>query len=114
MSVLSAKDKQLAEAKAFATKAKNIAESTSKEKSRLIDESIAKREKIMNGLISPLGKDQREIMSDLLESVQTDRLQKSFDKYLPSVIDSNTPAKQKANITEGKEIGQAIDPKQKQ
>jgi len=102
MSVLSAKDKQLAEAKAFATKAKDLAESTSKEKSRLIE--TAKREKIMNGLISPLGKDQREIMTDLLESVQTDRLQKSFDKYLPSVIDSNTPAKQKANITEGKEV----------
>ena len=30
----------------------------------------------MTGLISPLGKDQREIMTDLLESVQTDRLQK--------------------------------------
>ena len=84
------------------TKAKDLAESTSKEKSRLIE--TAKREKIMNGLISPLGKDQREIMTDLLESVQTDRLQKSFNKYLPSVIDSNTPAKQKANITEGKEI----------
>jgi hypothetical protein len=58
----------------------------------------------MNSLISPLGKDQREIMTDLLESVQTDRLQKSFDKYLPSVIDGNTPAKRKAPLTEGKEI----------
>jgi len=58
----------------------------------------------MNSLISPLGKDQREIMTDLLESVQTDRLQKSFDKYLPSVIDGNTPAKRKAVITEGTEI----------
>ena len=58
----------------------------------------------MSSLISPLGKDQREIMTDLLESVQTDRLQKSFDKYLPSVIDGNTPAKRKAPLTEGKEI----------
>ena len=47
-------------------------------------------------LIAPLSKGQREIMTDLLESVQTDRLQKSFDKYLPSVIDGNTPAKKAA------------------
>ena len=42
-------------------------------------------------------------MMDLLESVQTANLRKSFDKYLPAVIDGNTPAK-KATITEGKEI----------
>ena len=102
MGVLAAKDKQLAEAKAFATKAKTLAESANKEKSRLVE--TAKRTKIMNSLISPLGKDQREIMTDLLESVQTDRLQKSFDKYLPSVIDGNTPAKRKAVITEGTEV----------
>ena len=100
--VLDAKDKQLVEAKAFAAKAKTLAESVSVEKQRLVES--ARREKIMNDLISPLGKDQREIMTDLLESVQTDRLQKQFDKYLPSVIDGNTPAKRKAVITEGTEI----------
>ena len=102
MGVLAAKDKQLAEAKAFAAKAKTLAESVNKEKQRLIES--ARREKIMNSLVAPLGKDQREIMTDLLESVQTDRLQKSFDKYLPSVIDGNTPAKRKAVITEGTEV----------
>ena len=103
MKVVELKNKQLSEAKAFATKAKTLAEKTSKEKSRLVE--AAKREKIMNDLISPLGKDQREIMTDLLESVQTDRLRKQFDKYLPSVIDSgNAPAKQKAVLAEGKTI----------
>ena len=53
--------------------------------------------------MAPLNKGQREIMTDLLESVQTDRLQKSFDKYLPSVIDGHTPAK-KAVLSEAKEI----------
>jgi hypothetical protein len=99
MSLLDVKNKQLAEAKAFATKAKTLVESVNKEKSRLVE--TARREKIMNSLVAPLGKDQREIMTDLLESVQTDRLQKSFDKYLPSVIDGNTPAKRKAQLTEG-------------
>jgi len=102
MGVLAAKDKQLVEAKAFATKAKVLAESANKEKSRLVES--ARREKIMNSLVAPLGKDQREIMTDLLESVQTDRLQKSFDKYLPSVIDGNTPAKRKAILSEGTEV----------
>ena len=54
-------------------------------------------------MIQPLAKDQREIMIDLLESVQTGRLKAQFDKYLPAVIDGNTPAK-KATLTEGTEI----------
>ena len=102
MKVVELKDKQLSEAKAFAAKAKSLAESVNKEKQALIES--AKREKIMNDLIAPLSKDQREIMTDLLESVQTDRLQKSFDKYLPSVIDGKGPAKQKAALTEATEV----------
>ena len=101
MQVLTAKDKQLAEAKAFAAKAKTLAESTNKEKQRLVES--AQREKIMNELVAPLGKDQREIMTDLLESVQTARLRTQFDKYLPAVIDGNTPAKKKV-LSEAKEI----------
>ena len=42
-------------------------------------------------------------MIDLLESVQTPKLQSAFDKYLPAVIDGKTPAK-KAQLTEGKEV----------
>jgi len=102
MKVLDAKDKQLSEAKAFAAKAKQIAESVNVEKQRLIES--AERTKIMNELVSPLSKDQREIMTDLLESVQTARLRASFDKYLPAVIDGNTPAKKKAVLSEAKEV----------
>jgi hypothetical protein len=58
----------------------------------------------MNELIAPLSNDQREIMTDLLESVQTQKLKSAFDKYLPSVIDSKGPAKQKAVLSEGKEV----------
>jgi hypothetical protein len=43
-------------------------------------------------------------MIDLLESVQTGRLKAQFDKYLPAVIDGNTPAKKAKTLTEGKEI----------
>ena len=43
-------------------------------------------------------------MIDLLESVQTENIQKQFDKYLPSVIDGNTPEKKKATLTEATEV----------
>jgi hypothetical protein len=100
--VLETKDRQLAEAKTFAAKAKQLAEAKNTEIKRL-NESV-KRQQIMNELVAPLGKDQRGIMVDLLESVQTDRLRSAFDRYLPSVIDGNTPAKKKAVLSEAKEV----------
>ena len=102
LNVVSAKDKQLAEAKQAAEKAIKLAEAQVAQNKSLVES--ARREKIMTDLTAPLSKDQKSIMTDLLESVQTDRLQKSFDKYLPSVIDGNTPAKRKAVLSEAKEI----------
>ena len=96
------KEKQIEEAKAEASKALEQAEAKATEIKRINE--AAERNKVINGLIEPLSKDQREIMTDLLESVQTDRLQKSFDKYLPSVIDGQTPAKRKAILSEGTEV----------
>jgi len=102
MKVVSVKDKQLAEAKVAAEKAIKLAESKETEKKRLIES--AQRKDTINDLIAPLSKDQREIMTDLLESVQTQKLKSAFDKYLPSVIDSKGPAKQKAVLSEAKEV----------
>jgi hypothetical protein len=102
MNVVAVKDKQLAEAKTFAIKAKVLAESKANEVKRMA--LIAERKDTIDVLLSPLNRAQQEIMTDLLESVQTNRLQSAFDKYLPSVIDGNSPAKQKATLTEGTEI----------
>jgi hypothetical protein len=102
LKVVDIKNKQLAEAKATATKAIKIAEARESEKKLLIES--ATREKTINELIAPLSREQKEIMTDLLESVQTGRLQSAFDKYLPAVIDGNGPAKQKAVLSEAKEI----------
>jgi len=102
MKVVELKDKQLSEAKAFAAKAKQLAESVNVEKQRLIES--AQRKEIMSELVAPLNGSQREIMTDLLESVQTAKLRSAFDKYLPAVIDGNTPAKKKAVLSEGKEV----------
>ena len=102
LKVLEAKDKQLAEAKKLTAKAVQIAESKGAEVKRLAESR--EREKVMNELVAPLSKDQRAIMTDLLESVQTSRLRSAFEKYIPSVIDGKSPAKQKAVLSEGKEI----------
>lgn len=102
LKVLEAKDKQLAEAKVFAAKAVKLAESKDAEVKRLVESR--ERERVLNDLIAPLSKDQKVIMKDLLESVQTNRLRSAFEKYLPAVIDGNSPAKQKAVLSEGKVI----------
>ena len=83
------------------SKDKQLAESQAHENKRIVE--TAQRQEIINDLIAPLNKSQREIMVDLLESVQTAKLSTQFDKYLPAVIDGKTPAKRKA-LTEGTEI----------
>jgi hypothetical protein len=102
MKVLAAKDKQLSEAKAFATKAKQIAEAQEVEKKKILAES--QRKDILNDLVGSLPSNQKEIMIDLLESVQTPKLRSAFEKYLPAVIDGKSPAKQKAVLSEAKEV----------
>ena len=101
MKVVELKDKQLAEAKVEAVEKQKLAESKDAEIAKITE--AAQRKDTVAELISPLSKDQKEIMIDLLESVQTNRLRSAFDKYLPAVIDGKTPEK-KAIITEGKEI----------
>jgi hypothetical protein len=42
-------------------------------------------------------------MSELLESVQTDKLRSAYDKYLPAVMNGGTQVK-KTTLTEATEI----------
>jgi len=101
LKVMESKDKQLNEAREAASKAIKLAEKQAHE-NKMINESISRKDKL-NELVSPLAKDQQEIMMDLLESVQTTKLKSAFDKYLPAVIDGKGPAK-KAVLAEAKEV----------
>ena len=101
MKVVDLKNKQLAEAQAVAVKKQKLAESKEAEIGKM--KAIAERSVKINSLIEPLSKGQKDIMIDLLESVQTNRLQSAFDKYLPSVIGGKAPA-QKAVLAEAKEV----------
>tara|TARA_E500000081_G_scaffold128836_1_gene137408 strand:+ start:642 stop:1733 length:1092 start_codon:yes stop_codon:yes gene_type:complete len=101
LKVVKLKDQQLAEAKKISEKTKLIVEAKEAEVRKVTD--AANRTNTINELTGPLSKDQKEIMIDLLESVQTAKLRSAFDKYLPAVIDGKTPEK-KAILKEGKEV----------
>jgi hypothetical protein len=95
--IISAKDAKLAEAIAFTEKAKVLVESKERE-IRMIRESN-QRANAMEELLAPLNEEKREIMKNLLESVQTSRLSVAFEKYLPAVLSEGTVKARKV-ITE--------------
>jgi len=57
-------------------------------KARVAQDRLVRSQK-MASLLKPLGKEKREVMTDLLESVKTDRLDEAFKKYLPSVLNES-------------------------
>ena len=97
---LEQKDRELAEAKEIINQKESLAEQKQREVARL-QESHA-RKQVMDELLAPLGKDKKEVMASLLESVQTSKLRQAFDKYLPAVMSEGTATKQA--LVEAKEI----------
>lgn len=103
MSALAQKDKQLAESIKTISSAKKLIESKEREV-RIIKESN-NRTKVMDELLAPLNQEKAKVMRDLLESVQTPRLQGAFEKYLPAVLNSAPEKKSsKAMISESIEV----------
>jgi hypothetical protein len=95
--IIANKDAKLAEAVQFTKKAKVLVESKERE-IRMIKDSN-QRESAMEELLAPLNQEKREIMKNLLESVQTTRLSNAFEKYLPAVLAEGTVKARKV-ITE--------------
>ena len=100
LKVVKMKEEAVAEAEAKVAEAEKLVESREAEIAHMKDS--AARNKVMEELLSPLSKDKREVMSELLESVQTNKLHNAFDKYIGAVMDGNVPAKKA--LTEGKEV----------
>ena len=75
---------KLADAEKAVKKQNAVIESKNAESKRQAD--LMERKETMAGLLKPLSKQKGEVMSQLLESVQTAKLQASFDKYLPHVM----------------------------
>jgi hypothetical protein len=64
------------------------------------------RKQIMSELLAPLNTEQKAIMGELMESVKTTKLNESFEKYLPAVLNGHAgkaPQKKQA-LVEAKEI----------
>jgi hypothetical protein len=83
---LKAKDAQLSESIKTMKAAKQLVENKERE-IRIIKESNV-RQKTMDELLGSLNQEKATVMRDLLESVQTGRLQTAFDKYLPAVLNN--------------------------
>lgn len=100
MKQLQAKEQQLAESKKQVSQAKTLVESKEREV-RIIKESNL-RERTMAELLGTLNEDKAQVMKNLLESVQTPKLKGAFDKYLPSVLNTQaqSSAPKKAMISE--------------
>ena len=92
-SMLDEKDQVIAESQKAIAEKEALVESKNREV-KVITESITRKEKLAE-LFKPLNKEKADVMSSLLEGVQTERLQAAYEKYLPAVL-NNVSAKPKA------------------
>jgi len=73
---------------------------------RIIKESTERKERLAE-MLKPLNKEKSAIMRDLLESVQTDKLQSAYEKYLPAVLNNSAVkevAPKAAVLTESRQV----------
>ena len=75
---------------------------TSAETAQKVLEDRMDRKEVMEGLLSPLGKEKRTVMVDLLETVKTTNLKSAFKKYLPAVLNEKVSSETKQSLNEGK------------
>ena len=99
---LEAKDAELVESQAANAEKAQIIESKEREV-EAITESVTRKE-TMDKMLSKLNKEKGAIMRDLLESVQTSKLESAFDRYLPAVLDGAAPKAKKQVIAESREV----------
>ena len=101
--ILTKKESALQEARKAAEEKATLVESKDRE-IRIIKESASREAKIRQ-LLKPLNEEKSKLMRELLESVQVDRLQTAFDKYLPAVLNnsgSTKPTQSRVALAEGR------------
>ncbi len=101
LKVIDTKDLAIKEAAKAVVSAESLLESKQAEIRAL--KEAQNRSKIMNELLSPLNGEQRVIMSELMETVKTSKLNESFEKYLPAVINGKSQPKRRP-LVEAKEF----------
>jgi predicted DNA-binding protein len=85
---------------------KNVLVESKETEIKIIKESAERKERLAE-MLKPLNKEKSAIMRDLLESVQTDKLQNAYEKYLPAVLNNSavsTVAPKAAVLTESRTV----------
>lgn len=85
--VLASKNLELSKLQESVKKNSGIMEGL--DKKLKVTQDLVERQRLMTELLSPLSRDNKIVMKDLLESVQTKNLQGSYNKYLPSVLNES-------------------------
>ena len=100
---LEQKHQEVMEAQNQVVEKETLIESRNREIQIIKEET--QRKETMNELLKPLNKEKQAVMSQLLESVQTDRLRSAFEKYLPAVLNNSAnaqPTKARQSLTESR------------
>ena len=85
---LAATKNKLAESTKVVSTKEKLVESTQRKLKLVQDRS--QRNNVLGELLSPLDRNKREVMSQLLETVQTGQLRSAYDKYLPAVLNNRS------------------------
>jgi hypothetical protein len=101
LKVIDMKELAIQEAATAVVQAEQLLESKQAEIAAL--QEAQERKAIMSELLAPLNGEQKAIMGELMESVKTTKLNESFEKYLPSVLNGKAPQKKQA-LVEAKEV----------
>jgi len=91
LKVVKQKETEVEEAAKIVAESKELVESRDAEIARIKDS--AARQDVMAELLGPLAAEKREVMGELLESVQTNKLHAAYDKYISSVMEGSAPSK---------------------
>lgn len=94
------RDSVIKESRVKQAQSKKLVESKERE-IRVINESSTRNKKI-ESLVKNLNEDKASTMRELLESVQTPRLDGAFEKYLPAVLNNGSTRKAKKPLTESR------------
>lgn len=103
LKIIQKKEQELAEAQQAVAEKQQLAESVQRE--LRVQKDLMERKAVMAEMLAPLSADKREIMQELLESVQTPKLAVAFEKYLPAVMEGEKKiAPKKAMLAESTEV----------
>jgi len=98
MATIEEKNQQLEESTKALDETKALVEAKEKD-IRIINETNERNAKL-DELLETLNDEKAEVMRNLLEGVQTKKLENAFNKYLPAVLNENVVKSKKATLTE--------------